>query len=276
MTDQRLFSPAHDNALEYFLAVRVQLPNDPGNQAALVDLQPQLVIAAEQAMAHGNQPEAVRLVDLLQKVDDSAPALGRLRTSLAEAERLAREREQAVDAETRALAERAEAELRRQAEANVARLAALRPTPTPSIPEARPVAVAPNRTPADVAIAPAPAAPVRISAASQPDVPTPPPAARVPSRAVVAEPPRNAVPKLIREVAPIYPESGTRRKLSGQVQVSFTIDADGDVKSPQVLSSNLPALFQRAALSAASRWKFEATGRTQTSSRTVEFAPPAG
>src|SRR6188474_757832 len=57
MQASRMFAPAGDNALEHFLALRAQVPSDASVAAALVDLQPQLVIAIEQAIARGEYPE---------------------------------------------------------------------------------------------------------------------------------------------------------------------------------------------------------------------------
>ena len=67
-----------------------------------------------------------------------------------------------------------------------------------------------------------------------------------------------------------------RQRQSGQVQVAFTISPQGGVESPRVVASDLPTAFDRAALAAAARWKFEATGSSQPGSRTVRFDPPGG
>ena len=279
MRDQHLFSPVHDNALEYYLALRKLQPGDAGTRAALEDLQPQLVISAEQALAQGRQDDAARLVDLLQRVDAAAPALDRLRGSLAEAERLAQAREQAADAATRAAAEQAEAELRRQSEANAARLAAERATQNIA---AQNVPRTPNpATTATAADRPATTPPVRQEPVRSQPAPSGQDTQAVATTAtpVVTAPPRPAItaaPKLVRDMAPNYPESGLRRRLSGVVQLSFTINGEGDVEAPQVVSSTLPTAFERAAVAAASRWKFESTGRSQKGSRTVAFAPPGG
>ena len=78
MQSQRLFAPARDNAIEYYLRLRSREVEDASVQAALVDLQPQLVIAVEQAIANASYPEARRLLQLLRQVDPNAPALSRL------------------------------------------------------------------------------------------------------------------------------------------------------------------------------------------------------
>ena len=277
MQATRMFAPAGDNALEHYLALRAQSPGDASVGAALVDLQPQLVIAIEQAIANGADAESRRLLALLARVDAQAPALPRLRATVANAEAVARQRELAVDAEARASAERAEAELRRLALESAARLAAERSasasrTSTGSTPAAvQPVPATPAPPPTRVASE----APVRNAAPASPPPEEPMrQAAPPPVQAVAAATKSQAAPKLLRDVAPRYPDGGGRTRQSGQVQVAFTINPQGGVESPRVVASDLPTAFDRAALAAAARWKFEATGSAQPGSRTVRFDPP--
>lgn len=273
MQAQQLFAPARGNALEYYLALRRRAPADADAQAALVDLQPQLVIAIEQAIANGRYPEAQRLLGLLQQVDLRAPALQRLRGSVADAEVAARDRALAVDAEGKARALQAEVELRRQAEDSAAKLAAARKPVT----TADTAIAAPQATTATAATRPLPVAnvaePVRIAsaevAARQPDPPRPAPAS-TPARTA-----GNAAPRALRQAAPRYPDAALRARKSGQVQVAFTINGEGDVEAPRVVSSDLPNAFERAAVAAVSRWKFEAKGTEYATTTTVRFDPPA-
>src|SRR6478672_3691003 len=159
MLASRMFAPAGDNALEHYLALRVQVPGDASVGAALEDLQPQLVIAIEQAIARGEYPEGRRLLGLLARTDTQAPALPRLRETVASAEAAASARDLAVDADARVAAERAEAELRRVAQDSAARLAAERSTAIvnqPPAPAPAPQAVVPaGNTRAVVAETPA-------------------------------------------------------------------------------------------------------------------------
>ncbi|MBK6334140.1 MAG: energy transducer TonB [Thermomonas sp.] len=73
----------------------------------------------------------------------------------------------------------------------------------------------------------------------------------------------------MRQIAPRYPSDAGPRNLAGKVGVAFTIDGEGNVDSPRVTSSDLPRAFERAALQAVARWKFEATGSSHASSSTV-------
>lgn len=274
MQASRMFAPAGDNALEHYLALRTQAPDDASVGAALEDLQPQLVIAIEQAIARGEYPEGRRLLDLLDRTDAQAPALPRLRETVASAEAAASARDLAVDADARVEAERVEAELRRVAQESATRLAAERSTAIaspPPVPAPATQAVVPtnNRT----AVAETPTRTVAAPPARPVEAPRPPPA---PVQQVAASPSPSATPKLLRDVAPRYPEGALRQRQSGQVQVAFTINAQGGVESPRVVASDLPTAFGRAALAAAARWKFEASGGSQPGSRTVRFDPPGG
>jgi protein TonB len=65
-----------------------------------------------------------------------------------------------------------------------------------------------------------------------------------------------------------------RGKVEGQAEVAFTIQPDGSVRNVQLLSSSPADMFDNAAIAAASRWRFEATGQTHASRRTVLFRLP--
>ncbi|RYY52879.1 MAG: hypothetical protein EOO24_64770, partial [Comamonadaceae bacterium] len=187
MQASRMFAPAGDNALEQYLALREQAPTDARVGAALEDLQPQLVIAIEQAISRGEYPEGRRLLGLLARTDAQAPALPRLRDTVASAEAAASARDLAVDAGARVEAERAEAELRRVAQERAARLAAERSTANASPPPA-PVPATQAAMPAGNARAVVAEVPTRTVAAppARPlEAPRPPPA---PIQQVAASP----------------------------------------------------------------------------------------
>jgi len=266
MQAQRLFAPARDNAIEYYLRLRSREANDASAQAALVDLQPQLVIAVEQAIANASYPEARRMLQLLRQVDANAPALPRLQATIASAETAARDQALAVDAEARAKAVQAELDLRRQAQESAAKLAVEGAASRPVAATAAPLA--PASRPAPVTAAPT-------SEPPRPAAPPPQPVAAVAAPAPTPAAARSsAMPKLVRQIAPRYPSDAGPRNLAGKVGVAFTIDGDGNVESPRVTSSDLPRAFERAALQAVARWKFEATGASHASSSTVQFDPP--
>ena len=82
LREQRLYAPAGNNAMEYYLALRDKSLNDPAVASTLIDLMPYTQIATEQSIAHGDLAEAQRLYALMEKVDPRAPALPRLKASI--------------------------------------------------------------------------------------------------------------------------------------------------------------------------------------------------
>ena len=83
LRQQRLYAPGGDNAMEYYLALRDKQPNDPAVSSALTDLMPYALIATEQSIARDDFSEAQRLYALMEKADPKAPALPRLKQSIA-------------------------------------------------------------------------------------------------------------------------------------------------------------------------------------------------
>ena len=63
------------------------------------------------------------------------------------------------------------------------------------------------------------------------------------------------VAPLVR-IPPRYPRSASRRNIEGVVKVAFTITADGRVENPRVLSASPPDVFNKAAIKAIKKWKF--------------------
>src|SRR5262245_31827146 len=63
-------------------------------------------------------------------------------------------------------------------------------------------------------------------------------------------------PQPIAQSAPMYPAELRRRRVEGTVSVVFLVDTEGRVTNPTVEKSTDPA-FERAALEAVRRWRFE-------------------
>ena len=244
----RILAPAGDNAIEHYLDACAQPSERVRAQAALAELQPYVLIAAEQAIARGDGREAARLQALIARIDSSAPALPRLRASL---EALVRARE-ARDAEGAAAAMPSPAAGASAAavERIVAATAGTEPVTSP--------AHAPEPSPA--------AAPVAATVQAPPPsaLPTPPA-----SRGVEAR-----TPRLLQDAQPRYPLPALRARIEGEAQVAFTIQPDGSVRNARLLSSTPPGMFEASALAVAQRWRFEATGRAHDSRRTVHFRLP--
>ena len=245
LSEQRIYTPAGDNAIEHYLALRRLRADDTTLATALLELLPYALIASEQAVGRGDFEEARRLLVLIEQIDAQAPALPRLREGIAVAE---------AEAARRLIAE-AEAAKQKEQQAALAAAAAAQAEPEPARPEATLAAV-----PAPPVIAaPAPATPPAAPAA-----PPPAPAAVVATRPV-------ATPQLLSAPPPRYPLVALRRKIEGSVTLEFTIQPDGSVSSARVVSADPPGLFEEAALAAASRWRFERTPAAVPAARVVQF-----
>jgi protein TonB len=263
LAEQRFYAPAGNSALDHYLALRELRPDDANLATALLELLPYAVIGIEQAVARNELDEARRLLGLLERADPQAPSLVRLRDSIsaseaAAAEALAKaERDEAARLAAEQDAQAKAAQAATAATAATAAAARATPAPTPAAPVAS-AAPAPTRT------APPPVAAPASAPVSAPVAAAPAPAAPAPVSAA-------GVPRLLSAPSPRYPIMAQRRKLEGQVTVKFTIQPDGSVASPSVVSASPPGVFDEAALVAASRWRFEAGSRSVPSSRVVQF-----
>ena len=244
----RILAPAGDNAIEHYLDARAQPSERVRARAALAELQPYVLIAAEQAIARGDGREAARLQALIARIDSGAPALPRLRAGL---DALVRAQE-ARDADGAATA---------------------MPSPAAGAPAAAVERIGATAAPEPVT--------------SPTHAPEPPPAA-APATATVQAPPPSSLPtppasrgveartpRLLQDAQPRYPLPALRARIEGEAQVAFTIQPDGSVRNARLLSSTPPGMFEASALAVARRWRFEATGRAHDSSRTVHFRLPA-
>lgn len=257
---QRVHAPAGDNAIEYYLALRDKAPQDAAISTALVEFQPYVLIAAEQALSRSQPDEAGRLLALLERIDAQAPALPRLRDSVAALRTTMAAQEAAARAAAlaREAADRQRAETAKEA-ASVERLIRAPAAPAPAEPAAG--------APATRSIA------REIAPPTQDPLPSTPVAAAEPASARAAG---RTLPRLLEDEAPRYPLAAMNRKLEGRVEVAFTIQPDGRVANARVVSADPAGVFDRAALAAAARWRFEASGGSTATSRTLAFRLPEG
>lgn len=65
-----------------------------------------------------------------------------------------------------------------------------------------------------------------------------------------------------RYVEPEYPRNAATRRVSGWVEVAFTVDATGRTRDVRVTGSDPPGIFDEAALTAVRRWRFATGGGT--------------
>ena len=260
LRQQRLYAPGGDNAMEYYLALRDKQPNDPAVSSALTDLMPYALIATEQSIARDDFSEANRLYALMEKTDAKAPALPRLKQSIADGQAAA-----AKKAQDQQLA--AADEVKRQAELEKQRIAdqqKQQKEATEALAQqqaaAPPPAPAPAQRPAQQQAAPPPA-PVQQQAAAAPEEP--------------AAPRVNNTLRPISTPAPQYPRQAARLRRAGSVEVEFTVGTDGTVTSSRVVNASPPRIFDREALQAIDRWRFQPISSPVTSRRTFNFEPAA-
>ena len=252
LREQRIYTPAGNNAMEYYLALRKKSDKpDASAESALMDLQPYAVIAAEQALGRGDFIEAERLRTLIAAADPQAPSLARI------ADAIAKGKDAAAQQQTQDATRTAE-----QAKADEAdRLKALQEAKAAQA-DATAQAAAPR--PAEAATAPTlqPATPPPAAAATPPR-PTPAPPA--PARSV-----NELVP--ISTPQPAYPPEALRSGITGEVVVSFTVNADGSVSNINIVSARPRGVFERNVQSAVRRWKFQPISGSQNVNRTFTFA----
>jgi periplasmic protein TonB len=87
--------------------------------------------------------------------------------------------------------------------------------------------------------------------------------------------PALAEPKVIKKVPPEFPDEAVRRKVTdGVLKAKLSIDGTGAVTDVQIVEA-LPAkarVFNESAVSALSKWKFEATGKADSVEIKLVFA----
>lgn len=89
--------------------------------------------------------------------------------------------------------------------------------------------------------------------------------------------PTNAPPpRAQRTVQPRYPAQARRQGISGTVELGFVILADGSVAEVTVLSATPPGTFEREAVEAMQRWRFEPSDRVRPSTHRFEFRTGPG
>jgi protein TonB len=251
LREQRLYAPAGDSAMEYYLALRDKSGTpDASAESALIDLMPYAIIAAEQAIGREDFVEADRLRALIEKTDSQAPALPRITDSIARgqasvadrvAQEAAREEQRARDAQL--AAQRAAAE---------AAAAATAPPPPPVV---------------ETAPAPAPEPVVQPTPAPVAQ-PTPPPVAAAPP-----PPPRPTTPVGIRTPQPAYPRAALRSGVTGEVTVQISIGTDGSVTNVSIVRAQPRGEFDREVINTVRGWQFEPMDAPATLTRTFSFRP---
>ena len=269
--ENRLYAPAGNNAMEFYLALRDKQPGDASASSALTDLLPMTVIATEQGIAREDFAEAKRLAAMVEKADASHPALARLKQSIAQSETASVQR-----AETQRLT--AEEEAKRQADLAKQREEDQRRLQEQQRQQAQQSAIQQQQQQQ------AAAAEAERQRAAEAERERQAAAQRQQQQQAAAQPaaqpaaPRPAASNELRAVAqpgPRYPAAAQRVGATGNVQVEFTVQPDGSVDNVRVVSSSSPREFQRdferEATAAVRRWRFQPVAQATTSRRTIAF-----
>lgn len=272
--ENRLYAPAGNNAMEYYLALRDKQPADAGASSALTDLLPMTVIATEQGIAREDFADAKRLAALIEKADAKHPALSRLKAAIASSETAAAARveSQKLTAEEEAkrqeeLAKKREEDQRKLQEQQKQQAAAQ--APAAATPAAQTAAAAEAERQREAAAE----AERQRAAAAAAEQQRQQAAAQQPA----AQPARAASSELrpISNPGPRYPQAAQRAGAGGSVQVEFTVNTDGSVGGVRAVSSDGPRQFQREfereALAAVKRWRFQPVAESTTTRRTISF-----
>jgi protein TonB len=262
--EQRLYAPPGNNAMEYYLALRDKAPNDAAIASALTDLLPYALIATEQSISRDDFTEAQRLYALMEKADPKAPALPRLKQSIADGQAALAKRTADAATKTEEDAKRqADLQKQRLADQQKAQETAAKQLAAQQAADQQAAAqraaderAAAQRAAAQRAATPAPAA-------QAPSTPTPQPAAATASTELRA----------ISTPSPKYPPEAFRAGTQGEVQVEFTVGTDGSVSNARVVRATPPRVFDREALSAVKRWRFQPIAAPVTTRRTIGFNP---
>lgn len=239
MKENRMVTPEGNNALEYYLRILSLQPDDTNAKDALRELFPFATGSAEDQINQGHFDDATRIIALLTTADPSNYTLTILRSKL-DARKRQSERELALQAQKEAAALAASSRPQGAAPATPATAAAADAITSA---ESEPTAVA-SATPS----------PAPVAVATPKATPTPAPVAVAPT-APVGE---TRDVRVVVAPNPAYPAAAVRNRQDGWVEVQFTVDADGSVKNTKVLAGDPRGVFDREALAAVQKAKFEA------------------
>nr|WP_318024218.1 energy transducer TonB [Dyella japonica] len=236
VNEQRLLSPAGNNAFEFYLKV---LEKQPGNQVATDALRETFPVGAsvaEQAINQRDFNEAQRQIDLLAKADPANYTLTILRSKL-DAQRKLQDREQQL-ASDKEKQQQLAAQKAATDKADADRLAA----------EAQQKAQADRAAQARVAQQQQATEARQQQSAS---------ASANGGNAAGANASGTHPAVLLRNVPPRYPTTAVRANQEGWVEVTFTITPEGSVDDVKVVDAEPRHVFDHAATEAVSRWKFQ-------------------
>jgi len=233
MNEQRYLAPTGNNAFEFYLRV---LEKDPGNKVAsdaLRETFPFAASSAEQAINSRDLGEAQRQIELLAKADPANFTLTILRSKL-DAQRKTLDKQQQLASEQEKAAQLA------------AQKAAAEKQAADQLAEQQKVQLAAQQK-------------AEQSRTAQQSGATP--AAGGGTATAAADGGGNAAAATVAAVlvkgAPArYPTAAMRARQEGWVVVSFTVDPDGTTSDVKVVESQPRHVFDRAAVDAVERYRF--------------------
>lgn len=76
---------------------------------------------------------------------------------------------------------------------------------------------------------------------------------------------------VVRTVSPKYPLTAYQNKLTGQVELAFTVAKDGSVKNIKVVNAQPSGVFDQAAIRAIQQWTFEPVSHEVKAQQTLQF-----
>ncbi|MBQ4854698.1 energy transducer TonB [Rhodanobacter sp. B2A1Ga4] len=246
MNEQRYLAPAGNNAFEFYLRV---LEKDPGNKVAsdaLRETFPFAATSAEQAINSRDLGEAQRQIDLLAKADPANFTLTILRSKL-DAQRKTQDKQQAVDQQKAAQLAAQKAAAEKQAADQLAAQQKAQLAEQQKTEQAR-TAQQPRQQAAASAAADGGAASADGATAAGGDT------------AAV----------LVKGMAARYPTAAMRARQEGWVVVSFTVDPDGTTSNVKVVDSQPRHVFDRAAIDAVERYRFNPAMKDGTAVSSVK------
>ena len=266
-SENRLYAPAENNAVEYYLALRDKQPGEASVSSALTDLLPMTVIAIEQSVNRDDFAEAQRLAALLEKADPQHPALVRLKTSIS-----AQQQAFATRAEQNTLT--AEQEAKKQIDLENKRLADQKQQQEDAAQQLAAQQVTDTRRVADQQVADQRAVDQR--AADQRAVEQRAAEQRTAQQRTATATATPSAPAVLRALStppPKFPPEALRAGQSGEVQIEFIVGLDGSVTAARVVRSNPARVFDREAVNAVRRWRFQPVDAPVTTRRTIGFNP---
>jgi periplasmic protein TonB len=229
--------PEGSSEVELYLQVLEQEPENRVAQEALLEVIPFATDQTENYIKSGNIPQAERTLALLRRADPNSVILTSLAGKIEQIKRMQ------STTQTEVLAQQQAQLAQAQARAAAQQTAATPDQPTEPVTE----------TPSSSVSTPA------VAATSRP-TPTPTPATSPSEPAPVPAPTPAADDRpfqLLKRVDPVYPQRALRQRITGWVEMTFTITPNGDVTAIAVVDSQPRREFDREATKALSQWKFK-------------------